>query len=111
LVQGLRAFWERLPEQQYSQFLTRWNLTDEALGKWLDAVAAGIDLDDPDLVERLRKLQSTPAAVLDEFGAIKDAVQLEEDVGTGTVQLDFELEPVVHQVEARVTNIRINLPE
>jgi hypothetical protein len=111
LVQGLRAFWERLPEQQYSQFLTRWNLTDEALGKWLDAVAAGIDLDDPDLVERLRKLQSTPAAVLDEFGAIKDAIQMDDDVGRRSFQLDFDLEPVVHRVEARVTNIRLNLPE
>src|SRR2546425_1745531 len=110
LVRKLRGFLERLPEEQYIAFLTRWELTDEGLSRWLDALTTGIDLDDVDLVERVRQLETAPAAILDAFGVVRDAVPSDEDTGTPSVQLELALEPVVHRIEARVRSLRINLP-
>jgi hypothetical protein len=118
LVQSIRSFFERLPESQYEAFLSRHGVTDEQLGAWLDAVASGVDLDDREMVERLRHLEHSPAAILDEFSAIRELVA-EEKTGAGDdgaksatppAEVDLVFEPVVHRVEARVTNIRINLP-
>src|SRR6266851_2658751 len=78
LVRKLRGFLERLPEKQYVAFLTRWELTDEELSRWLDALTTGIDLDDADLVERVRQLETAPAAILDAFGVVRDAVPSDE---------------------------------
>jgi hypothetical protein len=117
LVQSIRSFLERLPESQYEAFLSRHGVSDEQLGAWLDAVASGVDLDDPEMIERLRHLEHSPAGILDEFSAIRELVAEEkagaaEDATASAMppaQLDLVLEPVVHRVEARVTNIRINL--
>jgi hypothetical protein len=110
LVRKLRGFLERLPEEQYIAFLTRWEITDEALSRWLDALTTGIDLDDADLVERVRRLETAPAAILDAFGVVRDAVPSDEDTSTPSVQLELALEPVVHRIEARLKSLRINLP-
>jgi hypothetical protein len=118
LVQSIRSFLERLPERQYEAVLSRHGVSDEQLGEWLETVASGVDLDDRELIERLRHLEHSPAAILDEFSAIRELVA-EEKVGAGDTltesvtppaQLALVLEPVVHRVEARVRNIRINLP-
>jgi hypothetical protein len=118
LVQSIRSFLERLPETQYAAFLSRHEVSDQQLGAWLDAVAGGVDLDDPEMIERVRQLEHSPAAILQEFSAIRELVT-EENAGavddalrpeTPPAQLDLLLEPVVHLVKARVTNIRINLP-
>jgi len=110
LVRKLRGFLERLPEEQYIAFLTRWALTDEGLSRWLEALTTGIDLDDADLVERVRQLETAPAAILDAFGVVRDAVPSDEETGTPSVQLELALEPVIHRIEARVRSLRINLP-
>jgi hypothetical protein len=110
LVRKLRGFLERLPEEQYIAFLTRWEITDEGLSRWLDALTTGIDLDDADLVEQVRQLETAPAAILDAYGVVRDAVPSDEDTGTPSVQLELALEPVVHRVEARVRSLRINMP-
>ena len=118
LVQSIRSFLERLPESQYEAFLSRHSVSDKHLGAWLDALANGVDLDDGEMIERLRHIEHRPAAILDEFTAIRELVA-EESAGAGEAgadaakppaQFDFVLEPVVHRVEARVRNIRINLP-
>jgi hypothetical protein len=118
LVQSIRSFIERLPESQYAAFLSRHAVSDEQLGAWLDAVASGVDLDDREMVERLRRLEHSPAAILDEFSTIRELVAEEtagvvdgvEKSSAPPTQLDLFIEPVVHRVEARVRNIRINLP-
>jgi hypothetical protein len=110
LVRKLRGFLERLPEKQYVAFLTRWELTDEGLSRWLDALTTGIDLDDADLVERVRQLETAPAAILDAFGVVRDAVPSDEETGTPSAQIELALEPVVHRIEARLRSLRINLP-
>ena len=109
LVRKLRGFLERLPEKQYIAFLTRWELTDEGL-RLVDALTTGIDLDDADLVERVRQLETAPEAILDAFGVVRDAVPSDEETGTPSAQLDLALEPVVHRIEARLRSLRINLP-
>jgi hypothetical protein len=115
LVQSIRSFLERLPERQYEAFLSRHGVSDEQLGAWLESVASGVDLDDREMIERLRHLEHSPAAILDEFGAIRELVAEErssavEESMTPPAQLALVLEPVVHRVEARARNIRINLP-
>jgi hypothetical protein len=110
LVRKLRGFLERLPEEQYIAFLTRWELTDEGLSRWLDALTTGIDLDDVDLVERVRQLETAPAAILDAFGVVRNAVPSDEETGTPSAQIELALEPVIHRIEARVRSLRINLP-
>src|SRR5262249_22497443 len=118
LVQSIRSFLERLPDSQYGAFLSRHGVSDEQLGAWLNAVASGVDLDDREMTERLRHLEHSPAAILDEFSAVRELVAEEKagagddaaQSGTPPAQLDLVLEPVVHRLEARVTNIRINLP-
>ena len=76
----------------------------------MDVLTTGIDLDDADLVERVRRLETAPAAILDTFGVVRDAVPSDEDTGTPSVQLELALEPVVHRIEARLKSLRINLP-
>jgi hypothetical protein len=110
LVRKLRSFLERLPEEQYSAFLTRWEITDEGLSRWLDALITGIDLDDADLVEQVRRFETAPAAILDAFGVVRDAVSSDDETSTPSVQLELALEPVVHRIEARLKSLRINLP-
>jgi hypothetical protein len=110
LIRKLRALIDQLPDAQYATFLGRWGLTDEAFGSWLDALRAGIDLDETELVERFRRLESDPGALLYEFGSIRDVVATEEDgAPLGLGQLELDVEPVVHGIEARVTNVRLNL--
>jgi hypothetical protein len=118
LVQSIRSFLERLPESQYEAFLSRHGVSDEQLGAWLDAVASGVDLDDREMIERLRQLEHSPSTILNEFGALRELVA-EEKASVGAdnassapppAQLDLVLEPIVHRLEARVRNIRINLP-
>jgi hypothetical protein len=58
----------------------------------------------------VRQLETAPAAILDAYGVVRDAVPSDEDTGTSSVQLDLALEPVVHRIEARVRSLRINLP-
>lgn len=108
-AEARRVALERLPEKQYVAFLTRWELTDEGLSRWLDALTTGIDLDDVDLVERVRQLETAPSTILDAFGVVRDAVPSDEETGTPSVQLELALEPVVHRIEARVRSLRINL--
>ena len=76
----------------------------------MDALTTGIDLDDVDLVERVRQLETAPATILDAFGVVRDAVPSDEDTGTPSGQLELALEPVVHRIEARLKSLRINLP-
>jgi hypothetical protein len=76
----------------------------------LDALTSGVDLDDADLVEQVRQLETAPTAILDAFGVVRDVVPSDEDTSTPAVQLELALEPVVHRVEARLRNLRINLP-
>jgi hypothetical protein len=109
LIRKLRSFFEHLPEEQYLAFLSRWGLTDAGLGSWLDALTTGIDLDDANLVEHIRKLETAPATILETFGMVQDAVPSEE-IEVKTLQLDLDFEPVVHRVEARVRNLRLNVP-
>jgi hypothetical protein len=111
LARQLRAMLESLPERQYLDFLRQWELTDPELGAWLDGLAVGIDLDDTVLVERLRALQTNLSRFLVEFGAVRDVVPSDEDgQPTAARQLQFDLLPIVHSVEARLLNLRLNVP-
>jgi hypothetical protein len=82
LVQSIRSFLERLPDSQYEAFLSRHGVSDEQLGAWLDAVASGVDLDDREMIERLRQFEHSPAAILDEFSTMRELVA-EEKTGAG----------------------------
>jgi hypothetical protein len=115
LIQSVRSFLERLPDAQYEAFLSRYAISDEQLGAWLDALANGVDLDDAEMVERLRRLELSPALIVEEFGDIRELIA-EEQTGGGDgaaeappAQLPLDLEPFVHRVAARVTNFRINI--
>ena len=115
LVGRVRSFLENLPESQYEQFLTRYEVSDEALGTWLDALASGVNLDDAEMTERLRRLENSPASILEEFGALRELIAEEtfmdeETAQSPPTQLTFDTEPFVHRIEARVTNLRVNLP-
>jgi hypothetical protein len=116
LIGRVRSFLESLPETQYEGFLARFNISDESLGAWLDALAGGVNLDDAEMVERLRKLENSPASILEEFEALRELIVEEEtgdtdaDVERPPAQLSFELEPFVNRIEARLTNLRINVP-
>jgi hypothetical protein len=109
LARNIRGMIERLPEVQYRSFLERWGLSDAELGAWLDRFALGIDLDDAQLIERVRKLETNTARFLDEFAAIRDIVPDEDETPSGSAQLQLDLAPVVHAVQARVTNLRLNV--
>jgi hypothetical protein len=115
LVGRVRSFLENLPEVQYDQFLTRYGVSDDALGAWLEALASGVNTDDPEMTERLRQLENSPASIIEEFGALRELIAEETFTEETTpqspaAQLSFDNEPFVHQVEARLTNLRINLP-
>jgi hypothetical protein len=115
LVGRVRSFLENLPEAQYEQLLARYEVSDEALGAWLDALASGVNTDDPEMTERLRRLENSPASIIEEFGALRELIAEEtfteeETPHSPPTQLTFDNEPFVHRVEARVTNLRINLP-
>lgn len=116
LIQSVRSFLERLSENQYETFLKRYNVSDEQLGAWLDTLAAGVDLDNSEMVERLRKLENSPALVLDEFGYLRELI-IEGDPSSDLsensppIQLSLDLEPFVHHLDTSIVNLRINLPE
>jgi hypothetical protein len=115
LVGRVRSFLENLPETQYEQFLTRYGVSDEALGSWLDSIASGVNTDDPEMTERLRRLENSPANIIEEFGALRELIAEEtltedETLQSPPAQLTFDTEPFVHRVDARVTNLRINFP-
>ena len=115
LIGRVRSFLENLPEVQYDQFLTRYSVSDEALGAWLDAIASGVNTDDSELTERLRQLENSPASIIEEFGALRELIAEEtftEETNPQSppAQLSFDNEPFVHRVEARLKNLRINLP-
>src|SRR5262249_50115183 len=86
LVQSIRSFLERLPEAQYEAFLSRHGISDEQLGAWLNAVASGVQLDDREMIERLRHLEHSPAAILDEFSAMRELVAEETGADEGSAQ-------------------------
>jgi hypothetical protein len=114
LIGRVRSFLESLPETQYEQFHARFGISDESLGEWLDALAGGVNLDDAEMVERLRRLENSPANILEEFGALRELIVEEEaggadDLDRPPAQLSFEIEPFVNRVEARLTNLRINV--
>jgi hypothetical protein len=114
LVQTVRSFLERLPDTQYEAFLSRYGISDGQLGAWLDALANGVDLDDVEMVERLRRLELTPALIIEEFAELRELISEELTGGDDTseapaAQLALDLEPFIHRVNARVTNFRINL--
>lgn len=115
LVQSVRSFLEKLSEKQYEAFLSRYNVSDEQLGIWLDTLAAGVDLDNNEMVNRLRKLENSPALILDEFGYLRELI-IESDPSSDLAedlpptQLSLELEPFVHHLQASVINLRVNLP-
>jgi hypothetical protein len=114
LVQTVRSVLERLPDTQYEAFLTQYEISDGQLGAWLDALATGVDLDDGEMVERLRRLELSPALILEEFGELRELIAEEQTGGDDTTeappsQLALDLEPFIHRVNARVTNFRINL--
>ena len=104
------VFWSGFLRSNAIAFLTRWEITDEGLSRWLDALTTGIDLDDADLVGQVRQLETAPATILDPFGVVRDAVPSDEDTSTPSVQLELALEPVVHRIEARLRSLRINRP-
>ena len=111
LVGRVRSFLENLPEVQYDQFLTRYSVSDEALGAWLDAIASGVNTDDSELTERLRQLENSPASIIEEFGALRELIAEEtftEETNPQSppAQLSFDNEPFVHRVEARLKNLR-----
>jgi hypothetical protein len=113
LVQTVRSFLERLPDAQYEAFLTQYEISDGQLAAWLEALANGVDLDDTEMVERLRRLELSPALIIEEFGGLRELIA-EETGGDDTseppvAQLSLDLEPFIHRVNARITNLRINL--
>lgn len=116
LVQSVRSFLEKLSEKQYEAFLSRYNVSDEQLGIWLDTLAAGVDLDNNEMVNRLRKLENSPALILDEFGYLRELI-IESDPSSDLAedlpptQLSLELEPFVNHLQASVINLRVNLPK
>lgn len=116
LVQSVRSFLEKLSEKQYEAFLSRYNVSDEQLGIWLDTLAAGVDLDNNEMVNRLRKLENSPALILDEFGYLRELI-IESDPSSDLAedlpptQLSLELEPFVHHLQASVINLRVNFPK
>lgn len=115
LVQSIRAFLERLSDSQYGAFLSRYDISDEQLGLWLDALSAGADLDDTEMVERLRRLEVNPAMIIEEFGTLRELIIEDQTGGANPTQapasqLHLDLEPYVHSISARITNFRINVP-
>jgi hypothetical protein len=111
LVGRVRSFLETLPEVQYDQFLTRYAVSDEALGAWLDRLASGVNTDDSEMTERLRQLENSPASIIEEFGALRELIEEETFTNRGpAAQLSFDNQVFVHRVEARLKNLRINLP-
>jgi superfamily II DNA or RNA helicase len=115
LIQQVRSFLEKLSEKKYEDFLKRYQLTDEQLGLWLDTLTAGVDLDNREMVERLRRLQTSPAAILDEFGDIREIVSESEQITnddqiSAQPELSFDNEPHVQRLSAQLVNIRVNLP-
>ncbi|MFY9224951.1 MAG: SNF2-related protein [Blastocatellia bacterium] len=116
LVQSVRSFLEKLSEKQYETFLIRYNVSDEQLGTWLDTLAAGVDLDNNEMVNRLRKLENSPALILDEFGYLRELI-IESDPSRDLAedllptQLSLELEPFVHHLQANIISLRVNLPK
>ncbi|HZH32555.1 MAG TPA: helicase-related protein [Pyrinomonadaceae bacterium] len=117
LIGRVRSFLENLPEAQYEQFLSRYEVSDEMMGAWLDALASGVNTDDPEMVERLRRLENSPASIVEEFGALRELIAeetfTEEEsppLLSPPAQLTFDNEPYVHKVATRITNLRINLP-
>jgi superfamily II DNA or RNA helicase len=116
LLGRIRSFLESLPEQQYEQFLSRYQVSDETMGAWLDTLARGVNTDEPEMIERLRILENSPARIIEDFGVLRELIAeetfiTEEQPWQGVpVQLSFDNEPFVHRIEARITNVRINLP-
>lgn len=116
LLGRVRSFLEGLPEAQYEQFLARYDVSDEMMGAWLDALAGGVNTDDAEMVERLRRLENSPASIVEEFGALRELIAEETFTDEEAppqippAQLTFDNEPYVHQVGARVVNLRVNLP-
>ena len=116
LVQSVRAFLERLPDSQYEAFLSRYEISDEQLGTWLEALSSGVDLDATEMVERLRRLEFSPALIMEEFGSIRELIAEEQtgDINSTDApctQLHLDLEPYVHNITARIRNFRINVPQ
>ena len=112
LVQTVRSFLERLPDAQYEAFLHQYEISDGQLGAWLEALANGVDLDDTEMVERLRRLELSPALIIEEFGDLRELIA-EETGGDDTseppvAKVSLELEPFIHLVKARITTLRIN---